>query len=67
MDRISFLIKNNILPDYFLGIPERLKKFKTEKSNGHNGRAKYFVAGGTDLYVQKPDELLDQQDHFYKR
>ncbi len=28
--------------------------------------AKYFIAGGTDLYVQKPDELLEQQIIFIK-
>ena len=66
LDRISFLIKNNILPEYFSGITERLEKLHTENSNGQNGEAKYFVAGGTDLYVQKPDELLKQQITFIK-
>jgi xanthine dehydrogenase small subunit len=60
-DKISLLIKNNILPNYFSGITERLKKIQASKSNGHEKRAKYFIAGGTDLYVQKPDELLEQQ------
>ena len=61
LDKISLLIKNNILPDYFSGIVERLKKLQTEKANGHDKSPKYFIAGGTDLYVQKPDELLEQQ------
>jgi xanthine dehydrogenase small subunit len=65
-DKISLLIKNNILPDYFSGITERLKKLQLVKSNGHNKGAKYFVAGGSDLYVQKPDDLLDQQIIFIK-
>ncbi len=65
-DKISLLIKNNILPDYFSRITERLKKIQTGKSNDHDKSAKYFVAGGTDLYVQKPDELLDQQIIFIK-
>jgi xanthine dehydrogenase small subunit len=65
-DKISYLIKNNFLPDYFLGIVERLKKLKTHKSNVHNGSTKCFVAGGTDLYVQKPYELLNQQINFIK-
>ncbi len=56
-DRISFLIKNNILPVYFDGIAKRLKNFESTKTNGHKKSAKYFVAGGTDLYVQKTDEL----------
>ncbi|MEJ2104320.1 MAG: FAD binding domain-containing protein [Ignavibacteriaceae bacterium] len=66
VERISFLIKNNILPDYFTGIAERLGKLQAENSNEQNGKAKYFVAGGTDLYVQKPDEFLKQQITFIK-
>ena len=66
LDKIPLLIKNNILPDYFSEVAERLKKLKSEKSNGHDKSAKYFIAGGTDLYVQKPDELLDQQVVFIK-
>ena len=66
IDRISFLTKNNILPDYFIHIPEKLRKLKIEKSNGQNDSAKFFIAGGTDLYVQKPEELLNQQIAFIK-
>ena len=66
LDKISFLIKNNVLPDYFIGIADRLKKLQTEKFNGHDGKTKYFIAGGTDLYVQKPNELLEQQVVFIK-
>jgi|WetSurMetagenome_2_1015567.scaffolds.fasta_scaffold16279_2 xanthine dehydrogenase small subunit len=65
-DKISFLINNNILPDYFSGITEQLKKLQIEKLNGQEKGTKYFVAGGTDLYVQKPDELLEQQISFIK-
>ncbi len=66
LDKIALLIKNNTLPDYFSRISERLKKLTTDKSNEHNEGLKYFVAGGTDLYVQKPDELLGQQISFIK-
>ena len=66
-DKISLLIKNNILPDYFFGITERLKNLRTVKSNGRDKRTKYFVAGGTDLYVQKPDELLEQKVSFLRK
>ncbi|HEY6626343.1 MAG TPA: FAD binding domain-containing protein [Ignavibacteriaceae bacterium] len=65
-DRISFLIENGILPDYFSTIEERLKKLKNVKSNEHHNRTKYIIAGGTDLYVQKPDELLAQEIIFIK-
>ena len=65
-DRISLLIENGILPNYFSTIAEQLKKLKTKKSNGQHNGAKYFIAGGTDLYVQKPDELLEQELIFIK-
>ena len=65
-DKISFLVKNNILPDYFSGISEQLKKLQPNKSNGKHKGVKYFIAGGTDLYVQKPDELLKQEITFIK-
>ncbi|MBE0572291.1 MAG: FAD binding domain-containing protein [Ignavibacteriaceae bacterium] len=65
-DRISFLIENGILPDYFSTVAERLIKLKTEKSYGQHNGAKYIIAGGTDLYVQKPDELLEQEIIFIK-
>jgi len=65
-DKISLLIENNILPDYFSKITERLRKLKISKFNGYDKGAKYIIAGGTDLYVQKPDELLEQQIIFIK-
>ena len=66
LDRISFLIENGILPDYFSTIADQLKKQKAEKSNGQRNGAKCIIAGGTDLYVQKPDELLEQEILFIK-
>lgn len=65
-DKISLLIKNKILPEYFTVITERLIKLQNHESNGQNSSPKYFIAGGTDLYVQKPDELLDHQVTFIK-
>ena len=65
-DKISLLIKNNILPHYFSEISKLLKNLPTDKLNGNGKGAKYFVSGGTDLFVQKPDELLEQQIVFIK-
>ncbi len=65
-NRIAYLTKNNILPEYFSEIAQRLKQLQSGKSNGHDKAAKYFVGGGTDLYVQKPEEILDQQIIFLK-
>ncbi len=58
-DNIQELTKIKFIPEYFLNIPERLKQLKTEplitehKTN--------IVSGGTDLFVQKLEELVDKQ------
>ena len=51
---ISWLVTNEFVPDYFLTIEERIKAIKTEAypSNGM-----IPIGGGTDLYVQKHDDL----------
>ena len=50
---LSWLVNNNFIPDYFLTIEGRLKEIQTEYSS--NGQVP--IGGGTDLYVQKHDEL----------
>lgn len=65
---LDVLIKNKILPNYFKNIEEKLKKINLE-SNGHSHfqkqEAQIFIGGGTDLFVQKPDELLSNDINFY--
>lgn len=53
---IDWLIGNNFIPSYFLEIPERLEKIQALDSSP-NGKP--LVGGGTDLYVQKPDDLVE--------
>ena len=58
-DNISFSITNNILPEYFSDIKDRLLQISLPV-NGvgarMNGAAK-FVGGGTDLYVQQHETM----------
>ncbi len=51
---MSWLVENEFVPDYFLNIEERLKaiEFKSFDTNGM-----IPIGGGTDLYVQKHDDL----------
>lgn len=51
---MSWLVVNEFVPDYFLSIEERLKAIKAPeyKTNGQ-----VPIGGGTDLYVQKHDDL----------
>jgi xanthine dehydrogenase small subunit len=53
------LIKSGLVPAYFSEIPSRLKELKNQiGSNGVDGKSvKYNIGGGTDLYVQKWDDL----------
>ncbi len=60
-DPIHYAVKNNIVPDYFLTIPDRIKKIeKNENVVSHNKK----VAGGTDLYVQQHDTIVNETIDF---
>ncbi len=50
------LIQKEIIPSYFKDIPKRLKAIQTELEPKKDKKAVY---GGTDIYVQKADSLID--------
>ena len=55
------LIENKIIPVYFNTIKERLQKIHAGEiisSSSSLSKVKYFIAGGTDLFVQRPEEML---------
>jgi xanthine dehydrogenase small subunit len=65
-DPAQFVAQKNILPAYFGTIREKLRSLQ-QKTNGvliSNNEAIYFVGGGTDLYVQKHDEMKDAAINF---
>jgi len=58
---LKSLIDNKFIPEYFNTIKERLQKIHTDEiiSNSSSAsKVKYFIAGGTDLFVQRPEEML---------
>jgi xanthine dehydrogenase small subunit len=57
---LTWLIANDFVPDYFLTIEDRLKEFQTEYTSG----GQLPIGGGTDLYVQKHDELHDMDMNY---
>jgi len=57
-NRLDWLIKNDFLPTYFSGISERLKSYELKEVDLSIPKQKVFVGGGTDLYVQRPHEML---------
>lgn len=53
---IAWLIKNDFIPEYFKDIPARLSELNVERLEQTKGA---IVFGGTDLYVQQADNLID--------
>ena len=58
----KFAVENNILPEYFSEIKTRLKLLNGALVNLHSEKTTEhqinFLAGGTDLYVQKHDAMI---------
>jgi xanthine dehydrogenase small subunit len=65
-NNLEFLVEKKILPEYFLQIPDRLKNLETEIENFEEEKVNspVIISGGTDLFVQKPDEILDAPVYF---
>ncbi|MBN4047229.1 FAD binding domain-containing protein [bacterium AH-315-P13] len=57
---LEWLIENNFIPEYFKDIPSKLKALQIEE-NKQSGIV--FVSGGTDLYVQQADNLIENNVH----
>jgi len=57
---LQSLIDNGFIPSYFSEIPNRLNQLQI-KSNSQSGMI--YVSGGTDLYVQKADDLINNAVH----
>lgn len=56
---IDNLVRQGVLPEYFKGIAERLKKIPKIKTGINGKRADVFIAGGSDIYLQKGEEIPD--------
>ncbi len=56
---VAALVADGRLPAYFLEVPERLRELRAgaESGGGPLPDAEVLVAGGTDLFVQRGDEL----------
>jgi len=62
---VKWLVSKKYLPEYFNSIGKRLKGIQNVIEPNKN--AKIIVGGGTDMYVQKPDELMEQDLVFIPR
>jgi len=61
VDAILFAVKNNIVPEYFLKIPEKIKLIQ---ANPHVVSTNKKVGGGTDLYVQQHETIANETIDF---
>lgn len=52
-------IANGFVPPYFDTIKEQILKLKSETTPQSTIKNTNFLAGGTDLYVQKPEEMTE--------
>lgn len=50
-----------IVPEYFTDIAERLRRMKGNGRPPKDGTPNIFVAGGTDVYVQRPEAMAETQ------
>lgn len=58
-DRITALVKSRLIPEYFKDIPKRLSQLKKNlTSKTEEFKPKFFVSGGTDLFVQQWENIL---------
>jgi xanthine dehydrogenase small subunit len=51
--------RGDAVPQYFAGVAERLSTIATANPKSKIQNPKSIVGGGTDVYVQKPDELTE--------
>ena len=64
-NRIEYLIQNKFLPEYFREIPARLKELEPgEEKKKISGNPVYNISGGTDLFVQKWEDLVKNNVSF---
>ena len=64
-DAAGFVAYKKILPDYFASIKNRLQNLSNGQSLTSDSRLPTnLIAGGTDLYVQKHDELAESDNQY---
>lgn len=57
-DPVQYAVEKKVVPEYFSSIRNRLLELNEESQVAVEQQTKYFVGGGTDLYVQKHEEMV---------
>jgi xanthine dehydrogenase small subunit len=58
---LNFAIEKGVVPKYFSGIKARLLELKQTNPKSKIQNPKSFIGGGTDLYVQRPEEMVSAE------
>ena len=58
-DPLTWLVHQGFLPDYFLRIEQRMKALHASITPGQPVSEAAIVGGGTDLFVQRPEEIAE--------
>ncbi len=63
---LLFAVENNIIPAYFLNIKEKLQHLKEDRVKNAvvSSSQKKLLGGGTDLYVQQHETMVEEDIHF---
>ena len=63
---IEYVTSNSILPEYFVTIKKRLLEIisKTNGIESQNVGSKKYLGGGTDLYVQQHEKMVNAEINF---
>ncbi len=56
---VEWLVEKGFIPDYFLTIKERLEALQSSVIEPSGEGQRVFMGGGTDLFVQRPEEMAD--------
>jgi len=62
-EHLQTLVTWGVVPEYFLTIPGRLESLKVPRRQ-RRPASHSVVAGGTDLFVQRPNQLLEEELSF---
>ncbi|MEZ5307766.1 MAG: FAD binding domain-containing protein [Pyrinomonadaceae bacterium] len=55
-------ISKGVVPGYFASIHKRLSEISGSEAKSQSSEAGALVGGGTDLYVQRPDEMAETRN-----
>jgi xanthine dehydrogenase small subunit len=60
-NKLNYLCRLNLIPEYIKNIPEILKSLNNEKKVNPLKKNSEVISGGTDILVQRWDELLKKE------